>query len=265
MYDCVICVLKSNWSIAGFDKNDIASCILFLSTCPHVLMAFSSGALSPHTHCSAAAAVSLFLGGNGSDVVTESGWESGVSVSGGKTGVGESGGKFVSCGKSSMGVSGGKFVSGGQTGMSESGWDGQWSAGGDLNGGSSCVGDGSCWGSCDNCGCCDGVVSDSGVGVSAGLEEGLLVSGVGGDWADDRLGPVELLLLEDGLGHVLGVDDGGRLHGLDGGRGVDVGGLGHRDGPGGEDGVDLGVGVGLGGGVGKVAAQPVALNGGRVV
>lgn len=147
-----------------------------------------------------------------------------------------------------------------------SGWDGgsfQWSGGSD--GWSSLVGDG--WGSLDDGWCVSdgGVVGDAGVSVSAGLVQGLLISGVGGNWADDWLVPVQLLLLEDGLGDVLGFDDGSWLDGLDGCWGVDVSGLSNWDGPGGQLWGDLGVGVSLGGGVGKVAAQPVALNGGRVV
>jgi len=116
------------------------------------------------------------------------------------------------------------------------------------------------WGSSDG-----GVVGDTGVSVGAGLVQGLLIGGVGSNWADDWLVPVQLLLLEDGLGDVLGGDDGSWLDSLDGCWGVDVGGLSNGDGPGGQLWGDLGVSVSLGGGVGKVASQPVALNGGRVV
>jgi len=150
------------------------------------------------------------------------------------------------------------------------GWDGSsFQSGGDNWG--SLVPDGSSWGdswgSLDDSWCVSdlGVVGDAGVSVGAGLEQGLLISGVGGDWADDGLVPVQLLLLEDGLGNVLGGDDGSGLDGLDGCWGVDVGGLSNWDGPGGQLWGDLGVSVSLGGGVGEVAAQPVALNGGRVV
>jgi len=116
------------------------------------------------------------------------------------------------------------------------------------------------WGSGDG-----GVVGDTGVSVGAGLVQGLLIGGVGSNWADDWLVPVQLLLLEDGLGDVLGGDDGSWLDSLDGSWGVDVSGLSNWDGPGGQLWGDLGVSVSLGGGVGKVASQPVALNGGRVV
>jgi len=116
------------------------------------------------------------------------------------------------------------------------------------------------WGSSDG-----GVVGDTGVSVGAGLVQGLLIGGVGCNWADDGLVPVQLLLLEDGLGDVLGGDDGSWLDSPDGCWGVDVSGLSNGDGPGGQLWGDLGVSVSLGGGVGKVASQPVALNGGRVV
>jgi len=116
------------------------------------------------------------------------------------------------------------------------------------------------WGSSDG-----GVVGDAGVSVGAGLVQGLLIGGMGGNWADDGLVPVQLLLLEDGLGDVLGGDDGSWLDSPDGCWGVDVSGLSNGDGPGGQLWGDLGVSVSLGGGVGKVASQPVALNGGRVV
>jgi len=106
------------------------------------------------------------------------------------------------------------------------------------------------------------VVGDAGVCVSAGLVQGLLVSGVSGDGSDHGLLPEHWLLLEDGLGHVLGGDDWGGLNSLDGRWGVDVGGLSHRDGPSGQLWSDPCESVSLGGGVGKVAAQPVALNGG---
>jgi len=105
------------------------------------------------------------------------------------------------------------------------------------------------WGSGDG-----GVVGDTGVSVGAGLVQGLLIGGVGGNWADDWLVPVQLLLLEDGLGDVLGGDDGSWLDGLDGSWGVDVGGLSNWDGPGGQLWGDLGVSMSLGGGVGKVAS-----------
>merc|ERR1719234_2987306 len=67
---------------------------------------------------------------------------------------------------------------------------------------------------------------------------------------------------------LLSVDGGGDVLGLGGGNGggdVGLDGLGHGVGQGGDLGGDLGDGVSLGGGVGKVAAQPVVLDGGRVV
>jgi len=163
------------------------------------------------------------------------------------------------------------------TGWQGTGWEESW-GGGSLDQlgweGSSVVdqpwgsveGDGLDWGGGDalNDGRADVVGLDS-LGEVAGLVDGLLIGGVGGDWADDSLVPVQLLLGQDGLGHVLGVLDSCWLDGLVCGRGVDVGGLSHWDGPGGQLGGDLGEGVGLGGGVGEVAAQPVGLDGGRVV
>merc|ERR550519_2903670 len=77
----------------------------------------------------------------------------------------------------------------------------------------------------------------------------------------DLLGAEGWDVLEDGLGNVVGLDDGGGLGGGDGG----VGGLSHGVGQGGDLGGDLGVGVSLGGGVGEVAAQPVVLDGGTVM
>jgi len=130
--------------------------------------------------------------------------------------------------------------------------------GGGGDGGSSDGTDGDSWGG-------HGVDLGSGVGQGAGLVDGLLVGGVGGDWSDDGLGPEDGLSLEDRLGHVVGGGDCARLDGPDGSGGVDVGGLGHWHSPGGDDGVDLGEGVGLSGGVGEVASQPVVLDGGRVV
>jgi len=141
---------------------------------------------------------------------------------------------------------------------SESGWGGSSDGWGSLD---------NSWGSLDKSwGVCDsGVMSDTGVGVSAGLEQGLLISGVSGDWSDDGLLSEQLLLLEDGLGNVLGGDNSGGLDSLDGCWSVDVSGLSNWDGPGGQLWGDLGVSVSLSGGVGEVTAQPVALDGGRVV
>jgi len=199
--------------------------------------------------CVASKEENLFLG---DDLVS--------SQSKGSGGVGAVGEGSVSEGWGTESVSCVKWSGSGQWGSSDGGGglQGDW---GSLNQ--------SCWGSCVLDGSWSvsggGVVGDTGVGVSAGLEQGLLVSGVGGDWADDGLLSEDWLLLEDGLGNVLGGHDCWRLDSLVSGWGVDVGGLSHGDGPGGQLRGHLGVGVGLGGGVGEVAAQPVALDGGGVM
>ena len=97
--------------------------------------------------------------------------------------------------------------------------------------------------------------------VSDGLSDGL----VGPHWAVDLLGAEGGNVLEHGLGHVSGGDDGCGLVGGDGCGDVSVGSLSHGVGQGGDLGHDLSEGVGLGGGVGKVASQPVVLDGGGVV
>jgi hypothetical protein len=97
--------------------------------------------------------------------------------------------------------------------------------------------------------------------VGDGLGDGL----VGPDWAMDLLGAEGWDVLEDGLGNVVGLDDGGGLVGVDGGGDVGVGGLSHGVGQGGDLGHHLGEGVSLSSGVGKVTAQPVVLDGGGVV
>jgi len=103
-------------------------------------------------------------------------------------------------------------------------------------------------------------------GVGPGLVHKGLVDGLmGPHGAGDLLGAESGDVLEDGLGHVGGLDDGGGLVGGDGGGDVGVGGLGHGVGEGGDLGGDLGVGVGLGGGVCEVTSQPVVLDGGAVV
>jgi hypothetical protein len=73
---------------------------------------------------------------------------------------------------------------------------------------------------------------------------------VGPHGARDLLGSESGDVLEDGLGNVVGPDDGGGLVGSDGGGDVGVGGLGHWVGQGRDLGGDLGLGVSLGGGVG---------------
>ena len=173
---------------------------------------------------------------------------SGESVSASKSvGTGNSGGSGVSTDNS-----GGGGDSTDQTVSSDST---DQTVSGVANGGSSDGTDGDSWGG-------HGVDLGSGVGQGAGLVDGLLVGGVGGDWSDDRLGPEDGLSLEDRLGHVVGGGDCAWLDGPDGSGGVDVGGLGHWHSPGGHDGVDLGEGVGLSGGVGEVTSQPVVLDGG---
>jgi len=130
--------------------------------------------------------------------------------------------------------------------------------GGDGWGSDGGVADG--WGSGDL-----GVGLDTGVGDGAGLVEGLLNSGVGGDGSDDGLLPVDGLLGQDWAGDVVGGGDCAWLDGLDGGWGVDVGGLADGDGAGSDLGGDAGKGVSLSDTVGEVAAQPLVLNGGGVV
>ena len=103
-------------------------------------------------------------------------------------------------------------------------------------------------------------------GVGPGLVHKGLVDGlVGPDGSVDLLGAEGGDVLEDGLGHVGSLDDGSGLVGGDGGGDVGLDGLSDGVGQGGDLGGDLGEGVGLGGGVGEVAAQPVVLDGGRVM
>jgi len=97
--------------------------------------------------------------------------------------------------------------------------------------------------------------------VSDGLGDGL----VSPHWSVDLLGAEGWDVLEDGLGDVVGLDDGGGLVGVNWGGDVGVSGLSHGVGQGGDLGSDLSEGVSLSGGVGKVAAQPVVLDGGRVM
>merc|ERR1719228_152079 len=103
-------------------------------------------------------------------------------------------------------------------------------------------------------------------GVGTGFVDNWLVDGLGGtDGSSDGLGSIGGDILEDGLSNVVGLDDGSGLAGGNGGRDVCVGGLSDRVGQGGDLGDDLSVGVSLGGGVGKVATQPVVLDGSRVM
>jgi len=103
-------------------------------------------------------------------------------------------------------------------------------------------------------------------GVGAGFVDNWLVDGlVGTDGSSDGLGSIGGDILEDGLSNVVGLDDGSGLVGGNGGRDVGVGGLSNRVGQGGDLGDDLSKGMSLGGGVGKVATQPVVLDGSRVM
>jgi len=102
--------------------------------------------------------------------------------------------------------------------------------------------------------------------VGAGLVDNWLVDSlVGADRSSDVLGSVGGDVLEDGLGYVVGLDNGGRLVGGDGGGDVGVGGLSDRVGQGGDLGDDLSESMSLSGGVGKVSSQSVVLNGSRVM
>jgi len=102
--------------------------------------------------------------------------------------------------------------------------------------------------------------------VGAGLVDNWLVDSlVGADRSSDVLGAIGGDVLEDGLGYVVGLDNGGRLVGGDGGGDVGVGGLSNRVGQGGDLGDDLSESMSLSGGVGKVSSQSVVLNGSRVM
>ena len=97
--------------------------------------------------------------------------------------------------------------------------------------------------------------------VNNGLADGL----VSGHGSMDVLGAEGWDVLEHWLSNVSGLDNRGWLVGGDGGGDVGVGGLGHGVGQARDLRHHLGEGVGLGRGVGEVAAQPVVLDGGRVV
>jgi len=102
--------------------------------------------------------------------------------------------------------------------------------------------------------------------VGAGLVDNWLVDSlVSTDRSGDVLGSVGGDVLEDGLGNVVGLDNGGRLVGGNGGGDVGVGGLSNRVGQGGDLGDDLSKSMSLSGGVGKVSSQSVVLNGSRVM
>ena len=91
--------------------------------------------------------------------------------------------------------------------------------------------------------------------VGAGLVDNWLVDSlVGADWSSDVLGSVGGDVLEDGLGNVVGLDNGCRLVGGNGGGDVGVGGLSNRVGQGGDLGDDLSKSMSLSCGVGKVSS-----------
>jgi len=103
-------------------------------------------------------------------------------------------------------------------------------------------------------------------GVGAGLvNEGLLNGLVGPHGAMDLLGSESGDVLEDGLGSIVGVDNGVGLVGGNRGGDMGVGGLSHRVGQGGNLGADLSESMRLGSGVSKVSSKPVMLNGSTVV
>merc|ERR1711931_282830 len=102
--------------------------------------------------------------------------------------------------------------------------------------------------------------------VGAGLVDNWLVDSlVGTDRSGDVLGSVGGDVLEDGLGNVVGLDNGGRLVGGNGGGDVGVGGLSHGVGQGGGLGVDLSISMSLSGGVSEVSSKSVVLDGSRVM
>merc|ERR1719320_2104293 len=102
--------------------------------------------------------------------------------------------------------------------------------------------------------------------VGAGLVDNRLVDSlVGADWSSDVLGSVGGDVLEDGLGNVVGLDNGCRLVGGNGGGDVGVGGLSNRVGQGGDLGDALSKSMSFSCGVGKVSSKSVVLNGSRVM
>jgi len=111
-----------------------------------------------------------------------------------------------------------------------------------------------------------GNVGDSLDGVGSGLMDNGLVDGlVGPDGAGDGDLSVDGDILEDGLGNMVGLDDGSGLVGGNGGGDVGVGGLSHGVGQGGDLGDDLSEGMSLSGGVSEVSSKSVVLDGSRVV
>merc|ERR1712106_236247 len=103
-------------------------------------------------------------------------------------------------------------------------------------------------------------------GVGAGFVNNWLVDSlVGTDWSTDVPGSEGRNVLEDGLGNMMGLDNWGGLVGGNWGWDVGMGGLSHGVGQGGDLGDDLSVSMSLSGRVGKVASQPVVLDGSRVM
>jgi hypothetical protein len=103
-------------------------------------------------------------------------------------------------------------------------------------------------------------------GVGSGFMNNRLVDSlVGTDGSSDSLASVGRDSLEDGLGNVVGLDNWGRLMGGNGGGDVGVSGLSHGVGQGRDLGDDLSESMSLSSGVGKVASQPVVLDGSRVM
>jgi len=102
--------------------------------------------------------------------------------------------------------------------------------------------------------------------VGSGLVNNWLADGlVGSDWSMDGLGSKSGDVLEDWLGSIVSLDNGGWLVGGNWGRNVGVGGLSDGVGQGGDLGGDLSKGMGLSSGVGKVSSQSVVLNAGGVM
>eukprot|EP00091_Calanus_sinicus_P024800 TRINITY_DN90_c0_g1_i29.p1 TRINITY_DN90_c0_g1~~TRINITY_DN90_c0_g1_i29.p1 ORF type:complete len:174 (+),score=32.86 TRINITY_DN90_c0_g1_i29:228-749(+) len=103
-------------------------------------------------------------------------------------------------------------------------------------------------------------------GVGTGFVDNWLVDSlVGTDRSSDLLGSISRDSLEDGLGNVVGLDNRGRLVGGNWGGDVGVSGLSHRVSQGRDLGDDLSESMSLSSGVGKVASQPVVLDGSRVM
>merc|ERR1712106_422653 len=103
-------------------------------------------------------------------------------------------------------------------------------------------------------------------GVGAGFVNNWLVDSlVGTDGSADSLGSEGRDVLEDWLGNVVGLNNWGRLVGGNWGWDVGMSGLSHGVGQGGDLGDDLSESMSLSGRVGKVASQPVVLDGSRVM